>query len=87
MKIPAPPLPNLKPGDRVQLTRYWLIHHGTKGAPRVPRTAEDVGVFDHIMVSGYQRKEPIAYVRWISGSPQRDGYITLRALEPFGTPR
>lgn len=78
---------DLKPGDRVQLTRYWLIHHSMKGAPRIPRTADDVGIFDHLKVSGYQLKEPIAFVRWISGSQQRDGYISLRALEPFGTPR
>jgi hypothetical protein len=78
----------LKPLDRVQLTRYWLLHQASRGTPYIKRTEQDVGVFMHIRQKLYwPDKQPYAYVHWISGSGARDGYIPLSALEPYGTAR
>lgn len=77
-----------KAGDRVQFTRYWLIHHSMRGAPRVPHTQDDVGMILNIVKSIWPNRDgKFARVRWIAGPERADSVVSLKALEPFGTAR
>lgn len=78
----------LKPGDRVQFTRYWLLHHSMKGAPRVPHTQDDVGVILNIVKSLWPKRDgKYARVEWVAGPERPTSNVRLDALEPLGTSR
>lgn len=79
---------SIKPGDRVQFTRYWILHHSLKGAPRVPHTLDDVGVVLKVVRSIYANKDAkYVKVRWLNGPARPDSNVRIDALEHYGTPR
>jgi len=86
---------DFKRGDRVQVTRFYLISRRPLNSGTHPKTEQSVGMFMGMVEhaahhEGDKRYPPQAKVRWFLDQgfpPYVDQLINPMYIEPLGTPR